>query len=784
MSSGLSADEVAQRVARGAVNAAPQRGSRTVAQILRANLLTRFNALIGALCVLVLIIGHPIDALFGWVIVINSAVGVVQELRAKRTLDRLALVGQAPVRVCRDGRESPIAPGEVVLDDLVLLGPGDKVPVDGQVHDADGLEIDESLLTGEADPVTKNPGDEVLSGSFVVAGHGGFTATRVGTEAYAARLAADASRFAPARSQLMTDINHFLRLITWAIVAVGGLLVARQFTLGAAFGDSVIGSVAGVVPMIPEGLVLLTSAAFAVGVVRLGRRNCLVQELPAVEVLARVDLLCVDKTGTLTEGGMLLREIRPVDGTSPELARAALAALARMEPNPNPTMQAIAAGLGGQDGRADAGAGWQPQDSMPFSSARKYSGASFGENGTWLVGAPEVLLAAGDAVRAEADQLAGHGLRVLALARASGLPGDGTRRPAALVALEQRIRPTASDTLAYFAKQGVTVKVLSGDNARSVAAIARQVGLPTAGDPVDARTLPEDRDELAAVLDAHAVFGRVTPQQKRVIVEALGARGHTVAMTGDGVNDVLALKRADLGIAMGSGSAATRAIAKVVLLDDNFTALPQVVAEGRRVLTNIERVANLFLTKTVYSILLALMVGVAHLPFPFLPRHVTLVATLTIGVPGFFLALAPTGERARPGFIPRVLRFAVPAGAVAAVAAFGIYGLSRLNRASNLAADRSAATLALFLVAFWALALIARPYNAWRIGLLAAMGGLFTVTTLLPQARHVAALSFPDWRQNLASVGLALVGCAVLALLLRVDHWTQSQWRRPQADRD
>jgi cation-transporting ATPase E len=751
-------------VTRGAVNNAPRRQSRTLGQILRANLLTRFNAIIGVLCALVLVFGHLIDALFGLVVVVNAAVGIVQEFRAKRTLDRLAVLGEAPVRVRRDGREVSIPPREVVVDDLVLLGPGEKVPVDGEAVEVDGLEVDESLLTGESDSVTKQPGDEVLSGSFAVAGSGAFTATRVGADAYAAKLVADASRFDLADSDLMTGINRFLRLVTWLIVPVGALLVIRQFTGGASVPDAVVGSVAGVVPMIPEGLVLMTSVAFAVGVIRLGRRNCLVQELPAVEVLARVDTLCMDKTGTLTEPGMALKEVRPLDGVAPDTAEAALAALAAAEANPNQTMRAVASGLSTQDGS------WRVEASVPFSSARKYSGASFGEHGTWLVGAPDILLPDGDPTRAEAERLSAEGLRVLALARASTLDG-GDRSAAALVVLEQRLRADAPDTLRYFAAQDVNVKVISGDNAGSVGAIARMVGVPGADHPVDARSLPDGAAELAETLDRHAVFGRVTPQQKRTFVSALKSRGHTVAMTGDGVNDVLALKDADLGIAMGSGSGATRAVAKVVLLDDNFTVLPQVLAEGRRVLANIERVANLFLTKTVYAVLLALLVGVAHLPFPFLPRHITLVGTLTIGVPGFFLALAPTDERARPGFVPRVLRFAIPAGLMCAFAAFAAYAVARLNAASDLTADRSTATLTLFLVAFFALALIARPYTAWRLGLLAAMATLFAAVALVPIAARVAALSFPDLRNNLVGVGFAAVGAATLLVLLRLDHW-------------
>jgi cation-transporting ATPase E len=758
MHPGLTGAEVADRVARGAVNTTPRRTSRPLRHILRANLLTRFNAIIATFFVLILIFGQAIDAVFGVVLVVNSAVGVIQELRAKRVLDRLAVLAESPVRVRRDGREVVVPPHEVVVDDLVLLGPGERVPVDGRVVESDGLEIDESLITGESEPVAKPEGGEVRSGSFVAAGGGAFVATRVGTESYAARLAADVSRFSLANSTLMTGINRFLRLITWIIVPVGTLLVIRLFTSGASVSDAVVGSVAGVGPMIPEGLVLMTSIAFALGVIRLARHRCLVQELPAVEVLARVDTLCVDKTGTLTEPRMVVTDVHPLNGVAPDTARAALGALARIEEKPNATMAAIAASL--------PDAGWRPGETRPFSSARKFSGASFDGHGTWLVGAPEVLLADGDPARRRADRLAASGLRVLALARASNLDG-GERTPAALVTLEQRLRADAPETMRYFAAQGVDVKVLSGDNPATVGAIARQVGVAGADGAVDARTLPHDPAALADVVADQTVFGRMTPQQKREFVAALHVRGRTVAMTGDGVNDALALKDADLGVAMGSGSPAVRAVAKVVLLDDNFTAMPRVLAEGRRVLANIERVANLFLTKTVYAMILALLVGVAQLPVPFLPRHLTLVSTLTIGVPGFFLALAPSNERARLGFVPRVLRFAVPAGLVCALATFAAYTVARANPASGMEADRSTATLTLFLVAFWVLALVARPYRGWRLALLAAMAASFAAVALLPAPRRVAALAF-DPHDTLIAAGIAAVGAAALTVLPRL----------------
>ncbi|GIG61177.1 magnesium-transporting ATPase [Longispora fulva] len=764
---GLTRTQVAERVARGQVNVASRDHNRSLAQVIRANVFTRFNAIIAPMVLLVLVFGSPRDAVFGLVIVFNSAVGVIQELRAKRTLDQLAVLGRAPVRVRRDAAEHAVTPEEVVLGELILLGAGEKIPVDGHVTASSGLEVDESLLTGESDPVHKEVGAEVMSGSFVVAGEGAFEATKVGPDSYANTLVAEASRFSLVRSELMTGINRILTWVTWLIVPVGVLLIVSQLRADQSLPQAIVSSVAGIVPMIPEGLVLMTTIAFAVGVVRLGRRKCLVQELPAVEGLARVDVLCLDKTGTLTESGMDLDEVRPCDGQTPEHLRGVLAALAAAESTPNPTLVAAAGTTTAPD--------WPVTDQVPFSSARKWSGVTFDGQGTWVLGAPDVLLAPGDPQRALAEDIGSTGMRVLALGRADALGEElGPVTAAALILLRQRIRPDAAETLRYFRAQDVTVKVISGDNAVSVGAVASSLDVAGAGSPVDARTLPAETGALADVLEEHSVFGRVTPQQKRAFVGALQSRGHTVAMTGDGVNDALALKDADLGVAMGSGSAATRAVAKVVLLDDRFATLPYVVAEGRKVLGNIERVANLFLVKTMYSVALAILVGVVRLPFPFLPRHVTLVGALTIGVPGFFLALAPNSERARPGFVPRVLRFAVPAGLVCALATFLAYWLARANSASGLDADRTTAALTLFLVAVWALALVARPYTWWRAGLVGAMVAAFGLVVAVPYGREFFLLRFDNLENNLTGVGLALVAAFLLTVLLRVDHWLES----------
>ncbi|MFD9918387.1 HAD-IC family P-type ATPase [[Kitasatospora] papulosa] len=769
---GLTTAEVAERVARGEVNDVPVRSSRSVTEIVRANVLTRFNLIIGVLWVIMLFVAPIQDSLFGFVIIANTGIGIVQEWRAKKTLDSLAVIGEARPTVRRDGRPAEVSVSEIVLGDLVELGPGDKAVVDGTVVEADSLEIDESLLTGEADPVVKRPGDPVMSGSFVVAGGGAFTATKVGREAYAAQLAEEASRFTLVQSELRSGISTILKYVTWMMVPTAiGLIISQLVVKDNNFKDSVARTVGGIVPMIPEGLVLLTSVAFAIGVVRLGRKQCLVQELPAIEGLARVDIVCLDKTGTLTEGGMDVTEVRPLNGSDEDYVHRVLGALGASDPRPNASLQAII------DAYPD-GEGWDVTGTMPFSSARKYSGAAFSErNGdasAWLLGAPDVLLAPDDPALAATGHLNEQGLRVLLLARVRGeldAPEAASEAvPAALVVLEQRLRPDAGETLAYFDDQNVAAKVISGDNAVSVGAVAQKLGMPGAEHAVDARRLPEDRDDMATEIERNAVFGRVTPQQKRDMVAALQTRGHTVAMTGDGVNDVLALKDADIGVAMGSGSEATRAVAQIVLLNNSFATLPSVVAEGRRVIGNITRVATLFLTKTVYSVLLAILVVCFQVEYPFLPRHLTLLSTLTIGVPAFFLALAPNKERARPHFVRRVMRYAVPSGVIAAAATFATYLLARHHYAGTgaLDAETSAATLTLFLVSMWVLAIIARPYTWWRIALVATMGLCFLVVLAVPWLQHFFALKLVGTTMPWAAVGIAAVAAAVLELAWRL----------------
>jgi cation-transporting ATPase E len=767
---GLSSAEVAERRSRGLANSGTERTSRSVTEILRANILTRFNFILGALLAVILAVGEPQDALFGLVLVANALIGIAQELRAKRTLDRLAVLSAPQVRVIRDGSPRDIPVGDLVADDLVDMRPGDQVVADGVVRASAGLEADESLLTGESEPVGKRPGDRLLSGSFVVAGAGGYQATEVGAGAYARRLAAEARRFGLVRSELMDGINRILQYVTWVIVPLAVLLLASQLHARDTVKEALTGTVAALVGVVPQGLVLLTSVAFGVAAVTLARRHVLVQQLPAVEGLARVDVLCVDKTGTLTDGTIVFDSLIRLGGPAP--VAEALGALAADEAR-NATLGAI--------GKAfPPPGGWERTASVPFSSARKWSAASFAGHGTWVLGAPEMVLSGEQhAERSQAAELAAGGHRVLLLAYAAGplmgesLPPD--LRAAAFIVLAERLRPDAAETLAYFTAQGVALKVLSGDSPHTVAAVATRAGLPGAGTPVDARELPEDPEALGHVLADHAVFGRVTPHQKQAMVKALQARGHTVAMTGDGVNDVLALKLADLGIAMGSGAAATKAVAELVLLDGRFATLPGVVAEGRRVTANIERVANLFVTKTVWTALLAIAVGVSLLPYPFLPRHLTIIDTLTIGMPSFFLALAPNQRRYRPGFVTRVLRFAIPAGCIVAAGTLAAYLLARAVGLS-LAQQRTTAVLVAFILSLCVLVLLAIPLT-WRRTLLigAALAG-FALLFPLPAVRGFYALELP--RSGLGiTLLIAAAGAASLAAF-----WVNSRrrGRRPR----
>ncbi|MBS3940558.1 MAG: HAD-IC family P-type ATPase, partial [Actinobacteria bacterium] len=635
----------------------------------------------------------------------------------------------------------------------------EQMVVDAVTLDAHGLELNEALVTGESDPVLKRPGDPVLSGSFVAAGTGRVRATRLGTDSFAGRLTEEARHFELARSELRAGIDRVLVVVTWLLVPVVVLLVVSQLrTQGVK--EALAGSVAGTVAIIPEGLVLLTSLAFAASVIRLGRRNVLVQELPAVETLARVDVVCFDKTGTLTAGDIRVHAVEVLDGVTE--AEPALAALAANDPEPNATMVAVGEAY-------PTPPRWQVTATVPFSSARKWSAATFAGRGSWVLGAPDVLLDAVDGGgdlghRIEAATRAGH--RVVLLAHSQRVPAGQHLPPdlraAAIVTCNETLREDAIATIDYFRRQDVRAVLISGDHPRTVAAVAQRVGIEDPLGPITGAELRSDPDRLSELVEEHRVFARVTPDDKRSIVGAMQDLGHVVAMTGDGVNDVLALKDADIGIALGNGAAATRNVAQVVLLDNDFAALPDLVAEGRRVIANIERVANLFLTKTVYALLLAVAIGIAQLPFPFLPRHLSLVGGLTIGVPAFVLALEPNGKRARRGFLLRALAFSLPVGIAAAVATFAAFWIAQTIEMVDIAEARTTATVTLFGLGVLVLRLLSRPLNALRRSLVYGAVVAFLVVATVPTLSDFFALHLPHAVLVLAAIGIiAVAGVAM-----------------------
>lgn len=778
-SAGLSELQVAERRKRGDVNVTVRRTGRRTRDIIYSNVFTRINAILGVLFGIVLFTGSIINGAFGLLIIANSSVGIVQELRAKRTLDKLTILGEEKPRVIRDGSIREIQRDDIVLDDLIDIGSGDQLVVDGVVRSAENLKINESMLTGESEPVRKEVGDPLYSGSFVAAGFGTFQATGIGEDSYATKLVRDAGRFTLTDSELQKGINKILRIITWLLIPTGLLAIYTQLVrTGNPLKDSLLSMVAALVPMVPEGLVLMASIAFAVGVVRLGKRQALVNELPAIEGLARVNVVCADKTGTLTENRMGYTGMDRVASSYgvQELEEAdyeaVLRAMAGADKRPNDTMRAIADALEG----AEAGAS-DPAvvEQIPFDSTRKYSGIITESGQCWLLGAPDVL--APDL--READEHSKLGERVLLLGTARNAEAEGFE-PHTLIILEQVIRPEAFHTLEYFEQEKVEVKIISGDNAVSVGAVARKLGID--GEAIDSRELPEDPAEFRSAVCRGRVFGRVTPEMKKAMVVALQDAGHVVAMTGDGVNDVLALKEANIGIAMGSGSPAARSVAQLVLLDNRFSTLPHVVAEGRRVIGNIERVANLFLTKTVYSVVLALVTGIFGIVYPFQPIHVTMIGWFTIGIPAFILSLAPNTERARTGFVSRVLHLAIPAGLLigCGISGWWIY-LADSPRGDGLdPAESTAALAALLIMAWWVLCVVARPLNWWKVLLILAAGGAYVVLFALPLSARVLLLDVHLSRMFIRSLIFGAAGALVIEVLWRANQVARRrEGRRP-----
>lgn len=853
---GLSAQEVQAQIEAGKTNDLEQKSSRSLWQIIRANVFTLFNAIIFVAMVMVLITGYWKDALFGFVLIINTGIGIFSEVKSKRTLDRLSILVQAPYIVHRDGKDQEIAREKIVQGDLLWIRSGEQVPADGEVLEDFGLELDESVLTGESRTVKKKVGEAVRSGSTAIAGLALVRVTAVGADSYAAKLTAQVKKFTKTHSDLNDGINKILKVMTFVGIPMVFLLAWSQIRIVGGWNHALatglwrqadVSAVSGVVGMIPEGLVLLTSLNFAIAAMKLARQNTLVQELDAVETLARVDALNLDKTGTITDGGIVFDRLELVgrkgsaeqgksDGSGgADVASQAHQALYDLsdEESPNATARAVLAYFdqrkpgegevlsrpdlvtGAKDGieadikaGAKAGAKNPIVSRLPFSSARKWSSIVYADGRQWYFGAPEVLLtgsrAAVDAgtnqpqeldvyrdLFARISLLANEGSRVLLLAtvppqerQAAEEEGLETINPAlqpvGLVVCSESIRSDAGETLAWFREQGVRCRVISGDNPGTVAAIAEKVGLTGQTTPryMDARNLPTDLGQLSQALEDVDVLGRVLPEQKKAIVQALHKSDHTVAMTGDGVNDALALKEADLGIAMGNAAPATKAVAQVVLVDSKFSHLPSVVARGRQVMANMERVASLFLVKTVYSVLISLGVVLTFIPFPYLPRHITYIGGLTIGIPAFILALAPNTRRYIPGFLKRVVAFAFPGGIAA--------GLSVLLTAwivpramgwgyqgTNLSHLRTICGIVLFCISIAVLARVARPLRSWRGGLVLAFFLLGVAGAAIPFVARFFEIHVPDGPSAVATIIAIAVGLAVFCLCYGVQSLIQ-----------
>lgn len=753
---GLTEDEADRRRADGLGNDHQADPGKSVWQILCGNLFTLFNGLNAALAVCLALVGSWRNMLFMGVVVSNTVIGTVQELRSHNTIRRLKLMNAPVCHVLRGGAERECRPEELVKDDLIVLRTGDQVPADAVITVGSGA-ANESLLTGEADPVPKQPGDWLMSGSYITEGR--FTAqlVLVGAESYINRLAGAAKRIKPPRSELMTDLNKLIRVVSMVLVPLGLALFAKAvFLNGASLQSAVPSAVAAMIGMIPEGLMLLTSVALAVGVVKLGARNTLVQELHGIETLARADVLCLDKTGTLTTGEMAVQRFIPIDVDEPALRTALSRYLGSFEETPGAIAalrRCVAPGLE------------TPLRVLPFSSARKKSAASFTDGTTIVLGAPSFVL--GDAYTGElrrmAEEAAMQGLRVLVLCECDGvLQGEklpAVSRTLGLCVLEDALRPHCADTLDYFRAQGVTVKIISGDDPRTVAAVARRAGVHGADQWVDASTLRTE-DELRAAAERCTVFGRTTPQQKQQLVYALQAAGHSVAMTGDGVNDIPALKAADCSIAMAGGSDAAKHAAQLTLLDADFSCMPLVVDEGRRVINNITRAASLFLVKTMYSFALAVLLLVLPGMYPFQPIQLTLVSTLTIGVPTFILALQPNRERIRGDFLRNVLLGAVPAACAVTVCACVCMMMEHAGWPQALCS--TLATLSAGIVGLMSLIRVCLPFDPLRALLVAVMGvGLFIGATTL---RELFLLETLGGVQLLMLGGLTVLGAGVLLL--------------------
>ena len=759
---GLTDAEVRQRIEQGLVNHNSDIKSKSIKRIVLENLITPFNILNFILAILILIVGSYKNLLFMGVIICNIFIGTVQEIRAKKTIDKLSLIAEPKAHVIRNGIKQEIAIHDIVMDDITFLGAGNQVCSDAVVIEGE-CEVNESLLTGESEPVLKQPGDHLLSGSFIISGNCHARVEHVGKDNYAAQITDNAKYVKKPNSEIMQWTNRIIKYIGFTLIPVGIALFCKQvFISHQGFNEAIVGVVAALIGMIPEGLILLTSVVFAVSVIRLSQHKTLVQELYCIETLARVDVLCLDKTGTITEGTMEVTDVLPLHHTTNEELTVAVGTLINALEDDTPTFNAVKSYCTQYDKLTC-------NHIVPFSSARKWSGASFDENGSYIFGATEFILTDTSPYQKIIEEHSEKGQRVLMLAHSPHQIQDKELpeeiHPMAFLFISDKIRAEAPDTLAYFAEQGVDIKIISGDNAITVANIAKKSGLKTAEQYVDATTLqtPEDIKEAA---QKYSVFGRVTPQQKLDLVKALKEQGHTVAMTGDGVNDVLALKESDCSIAMASGSDAARTVSQLVLLDSNFASMPRILKEGRRSINNLQRSSSLFLTKTIFSTINAILFIFLHFDYPFQPIHLTLISALTIGAPSFILALEPNKERVKGKYIVNVIRKSIP-GAMTMV--FNIIALAILCSFIQFN-NTEISTLAVMITGFAGLLVLFKvslPFNWIRCALFCTMLGAFVFAIfLLKDLFSLASITLPMLYCFLVLAGFAIIIFVLFSLLI------------------
>ena len=759
---GLTDAEVRQRIEQGLVNHNSDIKSKSIKRIVLENLITPFNILNFVLAVMILIVGSYKNLLFMGVIICNIFIGTVQEIRAKKTIDKLSLIAEPKAHVIRGGIKQAIAIHDIVMDDITFLGAGNQVCSDAVVIEGE-CEVNESLLTGESEPVLKQPGDHLLSGSFIISGNCHARVEHVGKDNYAAQITDNAKYVKKPNSEIMRWTNRIIKYIGFTLIPVGIALFCKQvFISHQGFNDAIVGVVAALIGMIPEGLILLTSVVFAVSIIRLSQHKTLVQELYCIETLARVDVLCLDKTGTITEGTMEVTDVLPLHDTTNEELNIALGSLIHALEDDNPTFNAVKTYCDQYDKLTC-------NHIVPFSSARKWSGASFDENGSYIFGATEFILKDSSPYQEIIKEYSEKGQRVLMLAHSphqiqdKELPAE--IHPMAFLFISDKIRAEAPDTLAYFAEQGVDIKIISGDNAITVANIAKKAGLKTAEQYVDATTL-QTPEEIKEAAQKYSVFGRVTPQQKLDLVKALKEQGHTVAMTGDGVNDVLALKESDCSIAMASGSDAARTVSQLVLLDSNFASMPKILKEGRRSINNLQRSSSLFLTKTIFSTINAILFIFLHFDYPFQPIQLTLISALTIGAPSLILALEPNKERIKGKYIVNVIRKSIP-GAMTMV--FNIVALAIVCSFIHFNSTEIS-TLAVMITGFAGLLVLLKvslPFNWIRCALFFTMLGAFIFAIfILKDLFSLASITLPMFYCFLVLAGFAIIVFVLFSLLI------------------